>query len=132
MGDRANVCVKGDRIGENPVFLYAHWSGHQLPEIVAKGLERGRGRWGDSSYLARILFCELIGPGDVLGETGFGISSCVQDNDGYPIIVVDDDNQVVGLATEEKPTEAYVSMSYEEFIKIENPSWDSWKTEGKD
>jgi hypothetical protein len=115
MGDRANVCVK-DRDG-GAVFFYTHWAGYDLPRTVAAGLARGKDRWGDTAYLARILFCEMV-KGDPGGEKGYGISTCVQDNQGNrPILVVDDGKSMVGIATEADPTEPYQSVTYEEFIE---------------
>src|SRR5438067_12177549 len=75
MGDRANVGVTGK---DGTVFFYTHWSGSKLPEIVAAGLERGETRWSDTSYLRRIIFCELI-KNSVLDETGYGISLKIDD-----------------------------------------------------
>jgi len=78
MGDRANVYVHhGSRPG---VYLYTHWAGSELPATVVNALQRGRGRWDDDQYLARIIFCEMI-KNDVDGETGYGISAEVGDGD---------------------------------------------------
>ena len=72
MGDRANVCCKiaGDKSG---VYLYTHLRGSELPVIVKNALIRGKNRWGDDSYLNRIIFSDMI-KHDIDGETGFGIS----------------------------------------------------------
>ena len=78
MGDRANVYVHhGERPG---VYLYTHWDGSELPAIVVNALHRGKGRWDDDQYLARIIFCEMI-KNDVDGETGYGISAECGDGD---------------------------------------------------
>jgi hypothetical protein len=85
MGDRPNICLQyedGKRI-----FLYSHWGGSEMPATLQDGLRRGQPRWTDESYLARILFCEMI-RGDVLGETGYGIGSYPPDNE-YPLLLVD-------------------------------------------
>jgi len=61
------ACVK---IGG--VYLYQHWDGYYLPGKVARALERGKSRWNDPPYLARIIFSEMIR--DELNElTGYGI-----------------------------------------------------------
>ena len=84
MGVRANVYVKdGD---EHGVYLYTHWSGHELPGIVQEALRRGSDRHNDGQYLARIVFQEML-DGDT-GTTGYGISAVMGDN-SYPIIVLD-------------------------------------------
>ncbi len=112
MGDRANVCVKGE--DGPPVFFYTHWRGTELPGIVARGLDRGRDRWGDTPYLRRVVFCELVAA-DVDGLAGFGISSSIGDNE-YAILVVDDTKKTVGVALEGTPESPFRTASYEEFI----------------
>lgn len=70
MGDRRNVIVQHDK--DNSVALYTHWSGSELPQTLARALDRGRGRWNDGTYLTRIVFSEMV-KDEILGETGFGI-----------------------------------------------------------
>jgi hypothetical protein len=90
MGDRANVVIRDSyRPNNNPreaVFLYSHWGGTDLPEIVREALAEARNRWNDESYLARMIFDRMIGDeqGD---ETGFGISTRLTDNE-YDLIVL--------------------------------------------
>lgn len=59
MGDRANVLVL-DEYDEtaDPVVLYTHWGGYELPQALARALDSkaGRGRWSDGPYLTRIIF----------------------------------------------------------------------------
>lgn len=97
MGDRANIVVDGQYT--DPVFLYTHWCGYAVPGILQAALKRGRGRWGDTSYLTRIIFCDLIGD-DTEGLTGFGISTRITDNE-HPLLYVLDDwlNKGKGLVT---------------------------------
>lgn len=89
MGDRGNIIVKDD---ESTVYLYTHWTGSDLPIVIKAALQRGKDRWDDGAYLARILFCELV-KGDEMETTGFGISSIM--GDGGTDITVDVDKQVV-------------------------------------
>lgn len=79
MGDRANVHVAG-------VYLYTHWGGSELPETVRRALIRGEERWQDEPYLARIIFCEMVGE-NVKGTTGYGISAECGDGDDRVVIV---------------------------------------------
>lgn len=72
MGDRRNVIVQED--GKNGVALYTHWHGTDLPNVVRAAMKRVPGRWGDKPYLTRAIFAEMI-KGDVMGETGYGIST---------------------------------------------------------
>lgn len=106
MGDRGNVQIK-EGPSDSGVFFYTHWSGSELPRIVASALSRGKPRWGDTPYLARIIFCEMVA-GDVDGETGYGISTAECDPN-HPLIVVDDRQQTVTIEDD--------TLSYKAFIE---------------
>lgn len=86
MGDRGNIVLTGKDCFPHRVYLYTHWGGFDRKAILARALEKGRERWGDPSYLARVIFQELLGNNDAL--TGFGISTEATDNE-YPFLVVD-------------------------------------------
>lgn len=88
MGDRGNIIVKD---GDSTVYLYTHWSGTDLPDIVKRGLAM-KWRWDDGPYLARILFDQMT-EGRHGEEVGFGISSTY--GDGGTDITVDVDKQTV-------------------------------------
>jgi hypothetical protein len=90
MSNKANVIIID---GPERVCLYTHWGRDQLPSQLRAALVRGKDRWTDAPYLARIIFCEMIQK-DVLGELGYGISSYAGD-DRDPAIVVDCDAQTV-------------------------------------
>ena len=90
MGDRANVEIKDSN---GSIFLYTHWGGSELKNTVKHALRR-RQRWNDGQYLARIIFCEMIGKDNWDGETGFGISATIH-NGEEKIIIVDVPNQTV-------------------------------------
>ena len=89
MGDRANVGIRS--CGEE-VWLYTHWLGSDLPEIVAAALDKGRDRWDQAEYLARIVFQAMLG--EDKGNTGFGIWTSPPDNE-HDLIVLDVDAQLV-------------------------------------
>ena len=110
MGDRANVQVKTN--GKS-VFLYTHWKGEELPKIVQHSLLRKQ-RWDDAQYLARIIFCEMIGPNELGGETGYGISAEVGDGDNR-IVIVDTDEQKVRWHKK--------AASFDEFVRMTDVSW---------
>lgn len=126
MGDRGNIVVRSSQSNVDDVWFYGHWSGSRLEHTVRSALARKR-RWGDTSYLARIIFDEFTK--DHAGEeTGFGISTRLQDNE-YPVIVVDDDKQRVfsikekGLIDGRIP-EGFVPKkmwTYDEFIARKIP-----------
>lgn len=120
MGDRGNVFfvdgVSGKQLAG--IYMYTHWSGGFLPAIVRAALKRGEGRWGDSQYLARIVFCELVQEA-VMEETGFGLSTEIGDNE-HAIIRVDDTKQRVSFHAaggERNPKDkALASWSYQDFV----------------
>lgn len=102
MGERQNIRIE-DNFDAPPLFLYAHWGGGgPLAYDLATALnsKAGRNRWTDGAYLARIIFCELVGD-DLAGETGYGISTYRPD-ENYPDLVVNIKNQTVdGVPFEE-------------------------------
>ena len=102
MGSRCNVEIDG-------VWLYTHWDGHRLGEILMSALERGRDRWDDSAYLARIIFSEMV-KDDLMGLTGYGISNRKIDGN-YPTLYVDCERKEV--------REGDKILSFEDFIKEE-------------
>ena len=85
MGDRAHIKVQQ---GYGDVYLYTHWGGYKIKEDIATGLRRGRDRWNDPEYLARILFDAMKGD-DVTGDTGFGISAAEPDGSPWAVNVPD-------------------------------------------
>lgn len=122
MGDRANVKIID---GLNPpVFLYTHWSGSELPEVVRQALAR-RQRWDDAPYLTRIIFCEMV-KGHEAYETGFGISGSICDNE-HPIMVVDVPRQQVRLESEEgEPQPDTRPLSFDDFVKLATGDYTSF------
>lgn len=100
MGDRGNIVVRQEKdTNRGDVWFYTHWSGNQIAHAVHRALAK-RERWNDDSYLARIIFCQLI-DSDTEGTTGFGISTRMQDNE-HPILVVDVPGQCVFFVEEER------------------------------
>lgn len=88
MGNRGNIFIK-----DTGIYLYAHWEGSGLPDILKAALIRGETRWNDPAYLTRIIFSEMVKE-DVLGTTGYGIANFICDNEN-PILTVDCKNQTV-------------------------------------
>ncbi len=119
MGDRGNVFVIEEDTpkGEAPVgvYLYSHWGGTELPEVVQAVLKRKQ-RWDDHSYLARMIFCAIV-KGHEDGETGFGIS-CRRGDNEHDILVVDPDKQRVGIAPEGHEPFYTKSWTFEEFCAL--------------
>lgn len=113
MGDRGNIVIQS---GAERVFLYTHLEGSEIRQTLARALAR-KERWGDPSYLARIIFCEMV-KGDEAGETGFGIWTHAPDNE-HEILVVDTDKRMVftyakrNVKLEGKPI---IEHTFEEFV----------------
>lgn len=88
MGDRAHVYVhEGDRPG---VWIYTHWRGYELPELVRDALNtpQARARIHDTGYLTRILISQLTAGADP--ETGWGVDTVPSDTgDGHRVVDVD-------------------------------------------
>lgn len=113
MGERGNIKV--DFNGNDAVYFYTHWTGYRVQHDLANALNRGRGRWTDGPYLARIVFSEmLLVPGNaqatyenLTDTTGFGIDTEIGDN-SYDIPEVSVANQEVSYQGR--------TYSFEEFV----------------
>jgi hypothetical protein len=92
MGMRRNIAL--DYGEQRKIFLYTHWDAEHLEDVLRAALIRGRSRWDDPPYLARIIFSEMI-QNDVLDITGYGIAPYVMD-DEFPTIEVDLEKRTVG------------------------------------
>lgn len=118
MGDRGNIVVLDWEEGKG-VYLYSHWSGSELPQILAKALgsEAGRGRADDPPYLTRIIF-DVMTEGQHGEETGYGISASIGDGNGV-VLVVNPKNKTVTFAeegTELEPLDVNAGMSFADFV----------------
>jgi hypothetical protein len=134
MGDRANAVVL-DTYTDEAVFLYGHWSGYELPELVRKALvsDAGRNRWGDSSYLARIVF-DMMSAGQQGSETGFGIATRPPDNEHDFIVLSCKDQTVYRLAQEdyepgqlgqELALKESPSVSFADYVAAPERTWEN-------
>jgi hypothetical protein len=85
MGMRRNIALGYGT--EGTVYLYTHWGAEDLEETLRSALQRGASRWRDPSYLARIIFSEMV-KDELLDTTGYGLAPYVMD-DEYPTIEVD-------------------------------------------
>lgn len=120
MGDRANCIIRVE--GHADVWLYTHWAGTELPHTVQDALGR-RLRWSDDSYLARIIFCEMV-KGQEQEETGFGISTYQGDNE-HRYIVVEPAKQRISFYDEVRGQALKVgagpiaSWSFQEYLALD-------------
>lgn len=95
MGDRANF---GFKTGDNTVFLYGHWAGHEMLAKMARALKRikNAGRIDDPSYATRIGISEIIGESWKY-DYSWGITVNTIDDNEHKIPVFDIDHQTVSL-----------------------------------
>jgi len=111
MGERAEILIVEP--DESRLFFYSHWDGPDLTTILQAALLRGKSRWGDSPYLARIIFNEMT-QGCELETTGYGISTKPMGGT-YPLIVVDMDLEVVTFENHNK-----TSWTFEEYVELDS------------
>ena len=91
MGNRGHIVIRSHHTGD--VWLYSHKGGDFLHRDLRAALDRGRDHWDDPSYLARIVFCQML-HGDVDGTQGYGITGRPDDNE-QDILVADTDARAV-------------------------------------
>lgn len=77
MGNRNNIKITY-RTGDS-IYLYGHWIGDEIREIVANAVETSD-RVTDESYFARVLFSRMI-MNEIESETGYGIAPYAPDQD---------------------------------------------------
>jgi len=107
MGDRGQVLIL-----EGDVYLYTHWRATELIETVRKALTRGKGRWNDPEYLARIIFSEMVRD-DIDGLTGYGIGT-QQHGDVWRLVTINCQQQLITVSDNGKTK---LSKSFSEFIE---------------
>ena len=78
MGNRGNIILRYEQGGK--IYLYTHWAGSEIKDILVNALRRGKDRWDDEAYLARIIFSEMI-KDEIMDETGYGIAPYMGDGD---------------------------------------------------
>jgi hypothetical protein len=94
MGDRGQIAVVQ---GEGAVYLYSHWGGSELAEVLRNALARKQ-RWDDEEYLTRIIF-DTMTSGDQGAETGAGIGLQIHGDIEHALLVVDCQRQAVGVVS---------------------------------
>jgi len=117
MGDRGNIAVAfrryTERLLEAPatpqqedegpsafdrVYLYTHFRGSEIREILQYALGRSAERWKHAAYLCRVIFDDLSEGAQ--GElTDFGISARLEDNQ-HPVLLVVTEVQRVFIVEE--------------------------------
>jgi primase-polymerase (primpol)-like protein len=106
MSTRAQVKIK-----DTGVYLYQHWDGDMLEDIVRSALAREE-RWDNEEYLTRIIFCEMI-KDNLMDSTGYGIGTSEHGDIEY-LIEVDVKNQMVTV--KDYNLNDQKSMGFETFV----------------
>jgi hypothetical protein len=137
MGDRANIVIRDEPTWVKPamgsheaVFLYGHWSGYDLPETLRKSLARSEQRWTDASYLARVLFEDMIG--EARGNlTGYGIYSRLTDNEYDLLVLLPAEKRLVRLSEDRYKEHGFGDMAelpsipFEDYVAADERTWDN-------
>ena len=108
MGARGNIVVKDD-FSDGEVFLYFHWSGHNIEKIVKEALSLKQ-RWDDSQYLTNIIYSVAYESSNGVS----GISSTLGDNE-FPMLVLDCKEQTITEETEKR--EILNSWTFQGFLE---------------
>ena len=85
MGARTNFELKDYK---GSVWLYSHWGGETKANDLAAAISHAEPRWGDTPYAMRMVISYFI-KNDVMGDTGYGISSWDCGEESYEPISVD-------------------------------------------
>lgn len=116
MGERGQILIR-----DSGVYLYTHWGGDVLKQILQEALKK-RWRWNDEEYLTRIIFDVMVGEGQG-EETGLGIGTKIHGDLGYPLLIVDVENKKVEEKhfdyVKEEVTKTIKEWTFEEFIEEE-------------
>lgn len=97
MGDRGNIYITQRGRAAPGIYIYSHRGGSDLPTLLRDSLKRGRKRWDDEPYLARIIACDVFKVAGIRSVTGAGLTTYLTDNE-HTILVVDAAAGTVGVA----------------------------------
>ena len=86
MGERGQIKING-------VYLYTHWGGYHLKNILQESLKK-KWRWGDEEYLARIIFDVMVGDDCGKTDTGNGLGITKHGDLDYPLLEVKKDEVI--------------------------------------
>ena len=96
MGSRTNFELKDEK---GSVWIYSHWGGDDKSTDFAKALEHATPRWGDTPYAMRMVFSYLI-KDNLMGDTGYGLSSWESGEESYDPLSADFVNNTVSYEGE--------------------------------
>ena len=104
---------------EAPVVLYTHWGAHEMLSDLKAVLSR-RQRWGDASYLSRMIFSKMI-RNDIEGETGYGIMTNNVCDAEEEIIVDCDRQEIIVKGNDNNKTYAFSELA-EQYAEANPPN----------
>lgn len=115
MGDRAVVGFKATP--ESPtIYLYSHWAGSELDDLIAEALVKAQNRWTHDAYATRIVISQLIAD-DWKSETGWGISVDEFAYPDYPVIkVIEWSEGIISTRPTDHPETVIHSDTLSDFI----------------
>lgn len=98
MGDRRNIELKFG-LGRPSIYLYSHYRGSDLAQMLALALDSNRTRWSDPAYLARYIVTHIVAQDEAsTDEYGWGLSpDPYMTGDGHVDIVVNLPAQTVTI-----------------------------------
>lgn len=105
MGERGQILIK-----DTGVYLYTHWGGHGLKEMLQNVLSRNV-RWNDEEYLSRIIFSEMI-KDEIDGETGYGIGTMEHGDLNYPLLIIDVKKQTIKEQSKTWTFEKFITENF--------------------
>lgn len=114
-GMRGNIYIKNSP--SSGVYLHTAKDGQKLPKLLKDALLRGKGRWGDTATLSRVIFGEMIQRDILTSSSAYGISTTLPDNENF-ILVVDDQKELIGIFDE--TGHRYKRYTFEEFVTLED------------
>lgn len=97
------------------IFLYTHDLADSLVNDVYQALKLGA-RWDDADYLARIVFCRMMPPEQLLNDKGFGIGA-KQYGDINLLITLDCRDQTISVISSLMENKHKYSMTFTEFLE---------------
>jgi len=105
MGARTNFELKDHK---GSVWLYSHWGGDNKSTDFARALSHAEPRWSDTPYAIRMVISYLI-KDNLLGDTGYGITSYESGEESYDPLSADFVSNTVSYEQE--------VFTFEEFVK---------------
>lgn len=116
MKQLGNIFVTGDDVPGIYIYTPSSSDGNKLLDIVAKGLDRARAVWGQTSTLVGLLFGTAVQELGAQPGDPYGLSTRLGDFENS-VLVVDDHIGRIGIAEGGKEPFCETWMTYDEFLQ---------------